>query len=172
MQDTRLLGLIPLQRCSQYILQPPLTGLISINVTVAWAEMFFYWLSSIRLILSVVASYKIKWPFWLSNLLLLAAFAIQQINYIYASAIRLVRDFKNFLSCETNEWLGYIYIYIYICKKFISWIQREKKVNILKWIGPLRDLFFFKNYLFPSYMHVCYSLLLSPENICGTRPCK
>ena len=30
---------------------------------------------------------------------------------------------------------------------------------VLKWIGPLKDLYFFKNYLFHSYIHVCFLLV-------------
>ena len=51
----------------------------------------------------------------------------------------------------------YIYIYIYIYTQIYIWkfvffvdLKREK-VNILKWIGPQRDLYSFKNYLFSSY---------------------
>ena len=55
----------------------------------------------------------------------------------------------------------YIYIYIYIYFK----IGRSTK----------RFVFFLSIYLFCSYIHVIYvyvsSLLLSSENICGTRPC-
>ena len=48
----------------------------------------------------------------------------------------------------------YIYIYIY----FIIDSKRER--NILKWVGPWRDLYFFKGFihLFCSYIHVCFQL--------------
>ena len=51
----------------------------------------------------------------------------------------------------------------YIYKKlffpfFVISPKREKK-NISKWICPQRDLYFFENYLFHSYMHVCFQLV-------------
>ena len=48
----------------------------------------------------------------------------------------------------------YIYIYIYVCIFFsFLLVQRQKKVNISKWIGLQRDLYSFKKYLFSSYEH-------------------
>ena len=54
-----------------------------------------------------------------------------------------------------------IYIYIYIYVKKILLVLRVKKVNNVKLIGPLRDSYLFKNYLFRSY--ICF--LLASENI-------
>ena len=66
----------------------------------------------------------------------------------------------------------YIYIYIYVCvcvcvcKKWSFFVgPREQKVNISKWIGPQRDLYFFRIiYFVLTYVYVS-SLLLSSENI-------
>ena len=55
----------------------------------------------------------------------------------------------------------YIYIYIYIYTFSFLLVQREKKLNILKWIGLQRDLYSFRNYLFSSY--ICF--LLSSKNL-------
>ena len=48
----------------------------------------------------------------------------------------------------------YIYIYIY---KFFGCRSKENK-NILKWVGPWRDLYFFRIYSFCSYIHLCFQL--------------
>ena len=48
----------------------------------------------------------------------------------------------------------YIYIYIYVVFFIFVGPKREKKVNISKRIGPLRDLYIFKNYLFLYFVLV------------------
>ena len=48
-----------------------------------------------------------------------------------------------------------MHIYIYIYFK-INWSTK-------------RDLYFFKNYLFHSYICVCFQLLLLSDNTCGTK---
>ena len=52
----------------------------------------------------------------------------------------------------------YIYIYIYVKKNFVVGPKREK-INISKWKGPQRDLYFLKKYLFCSYIQVCFQLV-------------
>ena len=59
----------------------------------------------------------------------------------------------------------YIYIYIYVKKYFLVWVQREKKVNISKWMSPLKDLYFLRIiYFVRTYLYVS-SLMLSSENM-------
>ena len=52
----------------------------------------------------------------------------------------------------------YIYIYIYIYRErereiFVVGQKRER--NILRWVGPWRDLYFFRIYLFILFLHTC-----------------
>ena len=58
--------------------------------------------------------------------------------YIYTlTASGVINSWKELYICV------YIYIYIYIClKNYFLLVQREKKVDILKWIGWHRDLDF------------------------------
>ena len=65
----------------------------------------------------------------------------------------------------------HLYICIFICKKiFATGPKRER--NVLKWIGPWRNLYFLKIYLFCSCIHVCFQLVAFIRNIYGTRPCE
>ena len=77
------------------------------------------------------------------------------------------------------EGTTYIYIYIYIRKNFsFLLIQREKKVDISKLIGPLRHLYSLRIFYFIlTYVYVS-RFMISSENIsnllgfllrCGTK---
>ena len=44
-------------------------------------------------------------------------------------------------------------------KKIFFVGPKREKVNISKWIGPLRDFYFFKNYSFRFYICVCFQLV-------------
>ena len=76
----------------------------------------------------------------------------------------------------------FLYIYIYVKKKFlfsVVGLKREKS-KFFKMNRSTKRFEFFKNYLFCSYIHIYYklvltyvyitSLLLSSENLCDTRP--
>ena len=76
--------------------------------------------------------------------------------------------------------LLFIYIYIYTCvcvcvcvcvwTFFFVFGPKKEKINISKWIGPQRDLYIFKIIYFVLTYEYVSSLLLSSENICGTKP--
>ena len=56
------------------------------------------------------------------------------------TAVTLVSLMNHHHINQLHLFLDILYIYIY------------------KWIGPLGDLYFFKNYVFRSYIHVCFLL--------------
>ena len=58
-------------------------------------------------------------------------------------------------TCKYNFIFIWFSIYDYIC---ICTLYIYIYIYIYKWIGHLRDLLFFKNYLFHSYIRICFQL--------------
>ena len=71
--------------------------------------------------------------------------------YIYIYREREKEKVGVNVQLKTMPYLKVI-IWLYICIIFLL-VQREKKVDILKWIGSQRDLFIF-NYSFCSFLNV------------------
>ena len=66
------------------------------------------------------------------------------------------KESKEFTCFSSSYSIIMISILIYIYIFFLSLVceSKERKVNISKWIGPQRDLYLFKIYLFTSY--ICF----------------
>ena len=64
------------------------------------------------------------------------------------------------LSLSLSLSLTHTHTHIYIGKifSFFCW-SKKRKTFFSKWIGPLRDLYFLKKYLFISYIRVCCQLV-------------
>ena len=56
-------------------------------------------------------------------------------------------------------WIPGFIIYDFFLFFFFVSSKREREINISKWLGPMRDLYFFKNHLFRSYIHACFQLV-------------
>ena len=54
---------------------------------------------------SVVSKYRMKWLFWLYNILFLAACKVLRTNYIFAFSIWFTVNFKSLFNWETCEWI-------------------------------------------------------------------
>ena len=64
-------------------------------------------------------------------------------------SLSLSLSLSQYIYQERDKEEIHIYIYIYIV------IGPKRKISILKWVGPRRDLYFFRIYLFISFLNTC-----------------